>query len=78
MPTLLILHGHKYRFYSADGGEPPHIHIVKAAKHAKIWLSPVVIARNNGYSEIELNRILKVVKEHQKDWTEAFNGYFGV
>jgi hypothetical protein len=36
MPTLLRWKGYRFFFYSADGWEPAHIHIVKDGKEAKI------------------------------------------
>jgi hypothetical protein len=38
MPTLLVWHGHKFRFYALDMDEPPHCHIVKDGKSLKVWL----------------------------------------
>jgi hypothetical protein len=29
-----------FRFYSSDGVEPPHVHILRADKEAKVWLRP--------------------------------------
>lgn len=37
MPTILI-DGYKFRFYSSDIDEPPHVHVIRDDKVAKIWL----------------------------------------
>jgi hypothetical protein len=51
MPTLLIWRGHKFRFYASDMPEPPHIHIVKDGKSAKVWLQTTEIAYLQSYNE---------------------------
>lgn len=42
MPTITI-DGYKFRFYSSDIHEPPHVHVLRAEHVAKIWLQPVVV-----------------------------------
>jgi Domain of unknown function (DUF4160) len=55
MPTVLRWHGYRFFFYSADGREPPHVHVTNDGKEAKIWLSDLVLALNMGYSAKEPN-----------------------
>ncbi len=76
MPTTRIA-GYKFRFYSSAIFEPPHVHVIKGEKVAKIWLQPVAIQSNHGYHEAELNRILKLTQKHQTQLLEAWNDYFG-
>ena len=52
MPTLLI-DGYKFRFYSSDLNEPPHAHVLRDELEAKVWLQPVVVQHNQGYSQSE-------------------------
>ena len=78
MPTLLIWHGYKFRFYALDQGEPAHVHVVKDGKSLKVWLETMVVARNIGDNEREAERIMSVVAEHQNEWMEAWNGFFGI
>ena len=40
MPTIFI-EGYKFRFYSSDIQEPPHVHVIHGDDVAKIWLVPV-------------------------------------
>ncbi|NOX62390.1 MAG: DUF4160 domain-containing protein [Chloroflexi bacterium] len=75
MPTVFIK-GYKFRFYSSDVYEPPHVHVIKAEKVAKIWLQPVVVQYNRGYNSAELNRILKLTRQHQQELLKAWNDYF--
>jgi hypothetical protein len=78
MPTLLIWRGYKFRFYALDVDEPPHIHIVKDGRSLKIWLRTLEIARNKGYNDQEIARLLAVTAEHRDDWIGAWNEFFGL
>jgi hypothetical protein len=75
MPTVQI-EGYKFRFYSSDRFEPPHVHVLKDSNEAKIWLQPVALQHNHGYNNTELNRILRLAAEHQARLLEAWNAYF--
>jgi hypothetical protein len=76
MPTIFI-DGYKFRFYSSDIFEPPHVHIIKAENVAKIWLQPVSVQYNRGYNQAELNRVLRLTRQNQARLLEAWNEYFG-
>ncbi len=78
MPTLLIWHGHKFRFYALEMDEPPHVHVVKDGKSLKVWLESLEVASNKGYNDREMARLLTVVSEHRDDWIGAWNDFFGV
>jgi hypothetical protein len=54
MPTIFI-EGYKFRFYSSDVNEPPHIHVIQAERVAKIWLNSLEVEYNRGYNKTELN-----------------------
>lgn len=75
MPTIII-DGYKFRFYSSDVNEPPHVHVIRDENEAKIWLQPVVVEHNWGYNQPTLNRILKLTRQHQDRLLEAWNAYF--
>lgn len=75
MPTIFI-DGFKFRFYSSDINEPPHMHVIRAGNEAKIWLQPVVVAYNRGYSKPDLNRILKLTRQNQTKLLEAWDDHF--
>ena len=75
MPTILI-DGYKFRFYSSDIGEPPHVHVFRGNSEAKIWLQPVDLQYNRGYNQSELNRILKLAQRHQQELLERWNDHF--
>jgi hypothetical protein len=50
VPTVLRVDGYRFFFYSNEGHEPPYIHVQKAEKYAKIWLTPVQIADSIVYN----------------------------
>ncbi|HWJ88769.1 MAG TPA: DUF4160 domain-containing protein [Pelagibacterium sp.] len=77
MPTLLRWKGYRFFFYSADGWEPPHVHIVKDGKETKIWLHDLSVAINLGYNARELAELVRVTREHKPAFVEAWNDYFG-
>jgi hypothetical protein len=42
MPTVLLLKGLRFFFYSNENSEPIHIHVTKGGAEGKIWLEPVI------------------------------------
>lgn len=77
MPTLLRWRGYRFFFYSADGGEPPHIHVVRDGREAKIWLRDLRLAANAGLSDRDLGEVLKVVRDRQTEFLEVWHEHFG-
>ena len=63
MPTLLRWNGYRFYFFSNEGFEPPHIHVDKGEKSVKLWLQPLEIARNYGFTEQELRGIMTKVSQ---------------
>ena len=45
-------------------------------KLAKYWLAPVRLAYNYGFSEAELNRIVRIIQEHEAALAKAWHDYF--
>jgi hypothetical protein len=75
MPTVFIA-GYKFRFYSSDVHEPPHVHVIHDDNEAKIWLEPVQLEYNRGYTHTALNRVLKLTEQNQARLLEAWHEYF--
>lgn len=50
MRTLLIWKGYTFRFYSSGVFEPPHVHIAKDGKSAKVWLRSLDVEYQHGYN----------------------------
>ena len=58
-----------------DLDEPPHIHVDRDDQSAKFWLAPVALARNLGFTAVELGRVQRLVAEHEPRLLEAWNEY---
>ena len=65
MPTVLRIGPYSFVFFSSDRSEPAHIHTKRDRQVAKFWLDPVSLANNHGFADHELNRVEKLVLEHQ-------------
>jgi len=76
MPTLAIIEGFRFFFWSLDLGEPPHVHVEGHEGKAKFWLSPVELASFKGYNPRELNKIQRLVEENADSWLEVWHEHF--
>ncbi|MBW3541115.1 MAG: DUF4160 domain-containing protein [Planctomycetes bacterium] len=77
MPTVLRSGPYRFFFYSADGEEPPHIHVERDNSEAKFWLNPVRLEWSSGFARSELRDIERLIVQSQQDlldrWDEFFN-----
>ena len=77
MPTLLLVDGLRFHFFSREGNEAPHVHIRKGDAIAKLWLQPVSLSFSEGFNPSELRRIRELTFEHQGEFVERWHEYFG-
>lgn len=77
MPTVLRSGPYRVFFYSGDGGEAPHVHVVRDDQVAKFWLSPVRLQRSGGLRRFELARVQRVIEENETVLLEAWDDFFG-
>ena len=77
MPTVLIVEGFRFFFFSNEGLEPPHIHIEKAEAYAKFWLQPAQLVHSEGLTPSQLRRVRELVDQHGALFLERWNEYFG-
>ena len=77
MPTILLIDGFRFYFFSNEGTEPPHIHVSKGDAIAKYWLQPVQLDFSEGFNPGELRRLRELTFEHQAQFIERWNEYFG-
>ncbi len=68
---------YRFYFYSHEPNEPAHVHVDREKASAKFWLDPVTLARNQGFSAVELRRIESIVRSHGVELLEAWFGHFG-
>jgi hypothetical protein len=78
MPTVLEINGYKFKFFSNENDEPPHIHITKGNGNAKYWLVPTCEEEfSYGFKLKERRDIKKIVLEQSEflvnKWYEYFN-----
>lgn len=77
MPTVFVINGFRFFFYSNENDEPVHIHIEKAEDSAKFWLNPVELEYNYGFNSGELKQIENIIRQNSEKiilkWNEYFN-----
>lgn len=76
MPTLLLINGFRFFFYSNEGNEPVHIHITKADAEAKFWLEPLEIAYVAGFNNAEQRFILQTIETNLENFKTQWYEYF--
>ena len=76
MPSVTIIKGYRFFFFSLDRGEPPHIHVEKGDSLAKFWLKPTRLARSRGFRQNELTDMRKLVEKHERLFLKAWNDFF--
>lgn len=62
MPTILLVMGWRFFFYSNEGNEPIHIHCRKSEKECKYWLKPEIFDLEEAYSYNMSNKDKREVK----------------
>ena len=72
MPTIFILFGFRFMFYSNDH-EPIHVHVMKGNIRAKF---PVTLVQNNGLKPSELKLVEHIIRENQEIIAEHWNRFF--
>jgi hypothetical protein len=77
MPTLLLIEGFRFYFFSDERQEPTHVHVRKGDSVAKLWLLPVELAFARGFNRTELRRVRELTFEHQAFFIARWNEYFG-
>jgi hypothetical protein len=76
MPTINTIGPYRLFFYSAEGVEPPHVHIRRDRATAKFWLNPTRLAKSSRFSDHELRILHKLVDENQTEILAAWNEHF--
>jgi len=76
MPTLLRVGPYRFFCYACDRDEPPHVHVERDNGLAKFWLNPIRLQSNKGFAAIEINRIQKLIADHQQQLLEAWDDFF--
>jgi hypothetical protein len=80
MPVIFRAGGFQFFFYSNEGNprEPPHVHVGKADREAKFWISPdVLLAYNDGFTSKTLRELLELIEANRERLERAWDEYFG-
>lgn len=76
MPTIDDIGPYKLFFYSAEGTEPPHVHVRRDRATAKFWLAPVRLANSRRFSDHELRSLQILVQDNEQKIMEAWDEHF--
>ena len=77
MPTVLRSGPYRVFFYSDEGTEPPHVHVVSGRSEAKYWIDPVRDVWSRGFAAHERTRIRRILVQHEARIREAWDEHFG-
>jgi hypothetical protein len=76
MPTLLIIFGLRFYFYSNDH-EPMHIHVQSAEGIAKFEiLDQIVLVSNEGLKNKDLKLAESIIEENLENFREGWHKFF--
>jgi hypothetical protein len=79
MPTILLLNGWRFYFYSNENNEPVHIHVQKAEMEAKFWLREDIFDIEEAYSyqmnSKDLREVRKIIFDHFDYFIKEWNEY---
>lgn len=77
MPTVLLINGFRFFFYSNENNEPCHIHISKGSADGKVWLKPKISAAYlYGFSNAEEKVIMEIIQNNYELLINKWNEYF--
>lgn len=75
MPTLFILFGYRFFFWSNEH-DPVHVHISKGDSEAKYNVITLELVENHGFKRNELRMIESIIEENKEIIIGRWNEYF--
>ena len=63
MPTLFIIFGYRFFFWSNEH-EPIHVHVSKGDAEARYTIEPITLTNNYGFKNNELKMIESIIEEN--------------
>jgi hypothetical protein len=76
MPTVFRAKGFRFCFYSNEGFEPCHIHVIGHDGEAKFWIPSCQLVWSYNLKAPELKRILEILFEKRQLIEEAWHEHF--
>jgi hypothetical protein len=77
VPTLLRSGPYRIYLHSHEPNEPPHVHVDREHRTAKFWINPVALARNLGFTPLELRQIQRILSQNTELLLEKWHDRFG-
>lgn len=75
MPTLFILFGYKFFFWSNEH-EPIHVQVSRGGAEAEFNVLTVELVENDGFKKNELRMIESIIEENKEVITDHWKLYF--
>lgn len=76
-PTFKRERGYTFKIYSNEE-ERIHVHVIKDNDEAEFWLEPQIeVANNYGFSEKDINVILKIIKNNADTFRKQYKQHIG-
>jgi hypothetical protein len=77
MPTVLLIEGWRFFFFSNEGDEPMHIHCRKGGAEAKFWLDAegfdIAEACSYGMGPADKRNVRRIIFQHFDCIVKAWN-----
>jgi hypothetical protein len=77
MPTILREAGFRFLFYSREGQEPPHIHVIGHDGEMKVWLNDLTVAKVYSLSPKHQKRALEIIEINKELFVQKWREYHG-
>lgn len=77
VPTVFRKNGFRYFFYSGEGNEPPHIHVIGRGGEMKIWLNSLEISRSFNLAASDQKEAFLIAKENVRMFLDAWRKFHG-
>ena len=77
MPTILRRDGYRFFFYSREGKEPSHIHVIGHEGEMKVWLESMNVANVYRLSLSKQKKVLEIIQENKKLFQDTWRKFHG-
>ncbi len=76
MPTVFREGGYRFCFYSNEGFEPRHIHVIGHGGEAKFWIPSRRLVWSHNLNAVQLKQIFDIIKADTKRIKRAWDAHF--
>jgi hypothetical protein len=77
VPTVFRSGPYRFYFNSADGAEPPQVHVTRGGRAAIFWLDPVRVRQSAGLDGMELAMLAAIVQDNVEALRRSWDDLFG-